>query len=554
MNTVKPTPRGEDRPTGAQRWAPVAVALLVAAATMAWHYVRVLALCDGQFIYGLDDAYIHMSLARTLVEEGTWGINPGEFVGVSSSVLWPLLLATVGAVFGIHDVNPLCVNVVLVVAILFRADSLLAARRELPATARAVVLLALFLCTPMSSMVFNGMEHLLHILLTIELLHRAGRVLAQDTPGTVLNRDLLVLVAVAGLSTAVRYEALFQVGAVAALLAARRSWRAALFIAAASLAPVLAYGGWLSAHGWPFLPTGLMLKTVAIESSALEAMRRTFNEFSGKVPGAMIIVVGMAFALLRFAQRRPAGTGSNRADEWAGLVFALAALLHLVLAHLGNLFRYEAYLYAGGAFALAVPLFLTLKAATQRALESTQPRLRLALSAVAVGLVLFPFAQRGLSSLLAVPLTCRDIYSQQIQMAAFLQEHFPGETVAINDIGAIAYYTDLEIVDVFGLATLEVVQLKNKTHFPGEDLDPVVQRAGARVALVYDPWLGEVPNAWIKVGEWAFEEKIVLGWFTVAFYALQPDAVGPLTRAFDAYESQLPPGVESKTAAELNPP
>jgi len=557
VNTVNTTTsEGHTNRGDGQRWsamAPIAVALAVAAAVMAWHYARILLQCEGQFVYGLDDAYIHMSLARTLLEEGTWGINPGEFVGVSSSLLWPLLLAAVGAIAGTHDVTPMVINGVLVVLILLRVDRLLAARRDLPATARALLLVALFLCTPLSSLVFNGMEHLLHILLTVELLFRAGRMLAGTrdaaSPAT---RDVLLLAVVAMLSTAVRYEALFQVGVLAVLLLAHRSWRAAGAVALAGLAPVLLYGGWLSAHGWPFLPTGLMLKTVAIESSTVEALRRTFNEFSGKVPGAMVIVLFISYALLRFSLRKPSAPRSVRADEYAALVFALSALIHLVLAHLGNLFRYEAYLYAGGAFALAALAYQTLIAGWRRWREGSGSQLRLALAAVALGLALFPFAQRGLSSLLAVPLASRDIYNQQVQMARFLQEHYPGGTVAINDIGAISYYTDLKIVDIWGLATREVAQLKRVTHFPGEDLDPVVQELGAQIALVYDPWVGEVPEAWTKVGEWAVEEKIVLGWYAVSFYALQPGAVAPLAHAFDDYEGQLPEGVESKTAAELD--
>ena len=46
----------------------------------------------GALGYPLDDAWIHQTLARNLVERGEWSINPGTPAAVSTAPLWTLLL------------------------------------------------------------------------------------------------------------------------------------------------------------------------------------------------------------------------------------------------------------------------------------------------------------------------------------------------------------------------------------------------------------------------------------------------------------------------------
>ena len=47
----------------------------------------------GQVGYMIDDGYIHLSLARNLLQTGTWGLSPHVFCGASSSPVWTALLS-----------------------------------------------------------------------------------------------------------------------------------------------------------------------------------------------------------------------------------------------------------------------------------------------------------------------------------------------------------------------------------------------------------------------------------------------------------------------------
>jgi hypothetical protein len=83
----------------------VALAFLASAGVLT---VRAcLAATGGHFVYALDDPYITMAMARTLVRHGTWGVTPADFSSSCSSPLWLLCVAATYAVFGVNDLSPL---------------------------------------------------------------------------------------------------------------------------------------------------------------------------------------------------------------------------------------------------------------------------------------------------------------------------------------------------------------------------------------------------------------------------------------------------------------
>ena len=55
--------------------------------------VAVLWRTGGVFVYVLDDPAIHLTVARRLAFDGTWGVVAGDFQSASSSPLWTLMLA-----------------------------------------------------------------------------------------------------------------------------------------------------------------------------------------------------------------------------------------------------------------------------------------------------------------------------------------------------------------------------------------------------------------------------------------------------------------------------
>ncbi len=71
------------------------VALLLFFATLGLAVTGSRQACDGAYAYPADDAYIHLGIARHLVEDRVWGIDASGFSSTSSSPGWTILLSAV---------------------------------------------------------------------------------------------------------------------------------------------------------------------------------------------------------------------------------------------------------------------------------------------------------------------------------------------------------------------------------------------------------------------------------------------------------------------------
>jgi hypothetical protein len=234
---------------------------------------------DGHLVYALDDAYIHMAVAKTLANHGIWGCTPFHFSSSSSSLLWTLVLGAADRAFGVHDWTPLLLNVAFAIATLLVADVSMG-RFGVPAVARASTLLGIVVAFPLSGMVLMGMEHILHLLLTIAF--AAAAVLALTTPRAAESqpakrRRTLALCLLGALLGASRYEGLFLIGLVCLALLVRRQLARALSIGFSSLLPVVAFGAISVANGSYFLPNPLMVKAVGETASPVSALFKPFG-------------------------------------------------------------------------------------------------------------------------------------------------------------------------------------------------------------------------------------------------------------------------------------
>src|SRR5687768_17070177 len=89
---------------------PLLVASLLYLSAVAWLVIGIFRVTRGHFSYTLDDGYIHMSVARRIVEDQTWGVDGQRWSGTASSLAWPPMLALL-YIFGPWHFAPLVLNV-----------------------------------------------------------------------------------------------------------------------------------------------------------------------------------------------------------------------------------------------------------------------------------------------------------------------------------------------------------------------------------------------------------------------------------------------------------
>lgn len=254
----------------------------------------------GELVFPLDDAYIHLAVARTLAESGTWGVNPGEFASASSSPLWTAALALAFRLSVVSPAWALVGNVLATLGVVF------AARGWAPDRPVAS-LLAMVLLAPIPFLAGLGMEHVLHLALALVLVR------------AVEARSAWVPV-LAVLAVLTRYETLLLCAAMVVVMRSRSS----LVALGAALLAVGAFGAWSAAQGGAWVPNGITKKANA-------------GAWAGVVAAAKedpwVLLLGV-LALL---------PGTTR-----GRVVALTIALQAVFGRFGWFWRYEGWLLAMG--------------------------------------------------------------------------------------------------------------------------------------------------------------------------------------------------------------
>jgi hypothetical protein len=399
----------------------------------------------GGLAYPLDDTYIHAVVARNLVEHGSWGINPGEFASASSAPGWVVLLASGYALFGASSLLPGIFSVLAGGGALLVAEQWMH-RAKAPSWQRLIGLTAVSVLVPLPSMMGTGMEHTLQLLLVLLLARYA------EADG---RRGLLVPLLLAAVLPMIRYESCLLIGWLGLSWMLQRRWRDGGLLWAVGAASVLLFGAWSVANGASGLPNGMLMKSM-FPHRALENIQLNLREGA---PVWLLALTVWGTALRGSAHMR---------------LFVLTAVSHLLLARVGWFYRYEAYLMGWGALLLSLQLM------------APGWRRRWLLG---VGLVVASGGSRVVDATRYFPGRSAYILDVKVRLAEALDAVAPDARLALHDIGAMAWYTDVYIIDVAGLGDDEVTRLSVSQRFTGENIAALAERRGAQLGFAAEAWM-----------------------------------------------------------------
>jgi hypothetical protein len=461
--------------------------------------------CDGAYAYSSDDAYIHLGIARQLVEHRVWGIDSSGFASTSSSPGWTILLATLGAKLW----SPLVCAAIGSVGVLVATGWAL---RDLPVKAQAIGLLAQVFLVPLAAMTVIGMEHTVHAALCIVALVLGSEMIFRPQDRT----PLLVVLAIAG---TIRYETLFLAFAIVSALALERRWKDAVAVFGAAVAGPLVYAIASLSRGWYAVPNTLILKSMLRASDEPISVGFVHSIDQLLIHPAVGVAIGLACLL-------GAGLDSGPARVRAQ-VFAIAALLHVLFARIGNHGRYEVYLIAM-TIAVLAPAFAGSSSRTMMLTGGL--------------LVSFPFLARTQEIEKGIVSDERVVCRDQLPMARFLASEFADGTVAVAEIGAVSWLSQERVIDLLGLGNMEVAKHIRAGTYNAAAVDKVAKDAD--VAVVFDS-IGaavpgfQIPSDWIDLGSLVDPDLAQHG-SALHFYAPRADKVPRLADALGRFPA-LPP-------------
>lgn len=485
-----------------------------------------LVLTDGHFAYALDDPYIHMSTVKHFVNQGIWSVDGETYASASSSPLWVLVLSPFYLLLGAK----LFVYIPFILNLLFQILSLQLifkiTKKYTNQELHYLFGITIILFTPFMALSFGGMEHSMQIFLILFCINLFLSYI--DAPN--LLKSKIYLLILAPFVVFVRYENLALIMGIAIIILFYfRDWKLSLGIVASSLIFIVLFGLWSKfILNLGFVPSSIMAKSLIgdkreLFSLAMSFKKNFFHNFQHDY--IYILFLFNLFILIQSFLLK------NRQIYLLSILFIMTLFAHLAFASLGWLYRYEAYLIVFGIFNIFIFTY---------SVYGSNPKLLLALF-----LVLLPFFDRQVFD---APIQAihgsKNIYEQQIQMANFLHQKCNTCEVAANDIGAITYFTNIHLLDLFGLGSYEVIELKKRSAYTNEVKNNLLKEKNISLIIIYDAWFSDTTiSNYTKIAEWKILNNVVCGSDTVSFYSRNDQIKENSIKIEDYSNNSLPKGV-----------
>lgn len=496
----------------------------------------------GLFTYGLDDTYIHLTLARNWAETGIPGINPGEFCLASSSPVYTGFLALIHWSLGekIAHWTPLIINLLAGAGLLAWIAYILSIRNY---SFRSLLLwtLAFIPIAVLPSLALSGMEHLLHGCVFAMAMYLVSQIISAQQSVDDLFWPLLIVMLLMG---GIRYEGLAGCGLMLGIaFLMRPSWKLALIGVVAALPIVL-----ISWYNW--IETGFILPNSVFMKlnpptgilAELGGIKRFVAVLGGNLKVSGFIMMGLvSFGSLFLFRQFSVKDWRKDPGQIYLLLFLVLCLLHSTSATTIVL-RYEAYLVIGWLVGIAL-VSKEVLSSLGKLISSSRERytalgvallLGGALSLSFVYLYIFePLKKSGLPN--------RNIHDQQYMMKEFVSQYHPGSTVAINDLGLMGYGGKVSIIDLEGLGSSEITNLNRQGEYSWEAIQTILDERGVDLMIVYEKWYEEAGlTKEGRVATWKLEDDYILGDGTVSFFSRNEDFSAQLQAELKSFEPQLP--------------
>ena len=255
----------------------------------------------GHFSYTLDAPYTQMAMAEQITR-GTYGINPGEPSSPSSSIIYPFLLALLSFLpLGQFSALLVCLAATLAAAVLMYAvaEEIGLEVDRLTTLQLAAITATLTLAFNLVGLAFAGLEHSLHVTLTVISLLGLLRFVRTK------QADWWWLAAIT-LLPLLRFEAAAALAADMLVLIAFGKWRHAAIIGAVGVVLVGGFMGFLHMLGLPWLPSSVLHRSEVAstgigmgDSGALGFIKAVYGAYRGNLMAyggthiALLIVLGL---------------------------------------------------------------------------------------------------------------------------------------------------------------------------------------------------------------------------------------------------------------------
>lgn len=400
------------------------------------------------FTYTLDDPYIHLELAKNIFR-GNHGINMTEFSAPSSSILFPFLLAPFSN-FQLYLFIPFIYNSIFFILTAFLLITFFRDKFENNKYAIAASILFLFSINSYG-LVFTGMEHSLHLLLTIFstlcLLNKKW-----------LERYNFLFYASIILAPLVRFEgmAISLPILIYIYLSQSQERKKCIYSFFILFACITGYASFLYLNIGEVLPSSVLMKQRTFSDGGIKIILWNIYNMSKKY--------GWLFCISFFIIWR-----LNKKDNIFNLFVGSTILLFLSFGRYGWYGRYE-------VFFLSFILLLLINNLYKKFRFET-------VHIFAFALMPFIFALQVYCTL-TVPIASSNIYNQQYLLSQFVKKF--DKPVAVNDLGLISYFSDKYVLDLWGLGNNDTLKARKNKEI--DFVSNFAKKYKTELLIIYSDW------------------------------------------------------------------
>lgn len=486
------------------------------------YMVAMLSKTENYFTYILDDAYIHLAIAKNFALHGVWGVTKYTFSSTSSSPIFTMVLSALIYVLGNHEIIPLVFNAVCALLMTYFLNKYYSDYfKDIKAVVGANLFTMLF--ASIALLVFTGMEHVMQALVVVVNILCFERWRSSGYKNACHAGWFYGTLALLGL---IRFDSMFYFLSLAFIFLLLKRFRQAVLVLAFGFIPIVVFGYFNHQETGYFLPNSVVVKGTKFDFSGgyikqmasiifHKIVENRFFYFAGLLPLLISIY------LMRKDRKKGLGFQEILSHNFLLVVWCITLFVHGGFSQYTRLYRYEVYMLIGFCMAI-IPRLKTLFEGRNYLSKENRPLSIL----ISFSFILLIFKIKLISFLIVVG--SENIYEQQIQSARFLKAHYEDSKVVANDIGAICYFTDIHLLDFEALGSKEMLPFRIRPIGIDDEFEKFLTtytiENGYQLAIAYEEWLeGHTPKNWRKVAFLKINgENAVLGRGHLYIYSIDP--------------------------------
>jgi len=429
-------------------------------------------------------------------------------------------------------------------------------------------LLSIILFVPLPTIAFLGLEHTLQSLIFLIFMYNAYVIIKykrENQSRCKFSKKIILLIS--PLVVSVRFEGFFILVIIVLLLLLNREFLYSFLVTILSILPIVIYGLISTVNRWFFLPNSIILKGGLSSLDYIKWLDFFESYFFLYTHISILLIAAILIFFLTIILNKGVHIIKKNTLSISFIFITLCYYALIFNGAIDHLFwmRYYSNLTCIGIVIIVMSIkdlniFYQVKRSFDLLNIGVLRREFLkSFTGFCVGFTLFlliiPQLYRGYIVLSKTYQSSINIYHQQYQMGLFVKKYYNSKNIAINDIGAVNYISDVNSLDVLGLGNMDSAILLLTHNYNNYTIDTLTRQYNCTIAIVYWNYYDDtrifIPIDWIYAGKWNLKNNVVCGGSSVYFYAVQPTAIDQLIDNLHDFTDSLPEDVGYYIASYL---